>query len=93
MNKLNIIITVLTIACFNLIVTAQQVKKAESGVFVLKNGTIHTCLLYTSILPHPLQPWQNSGICTKMQQLQALMKKNLKACLQVVSPGQIMRRN
>ncbi|MFZ1497844.1 MAG: amidohydrolase, partial [Saprospiraceae bacterium] len=42
MNKLNIIITVLTIACFNLIVTAQQVKKAESGVFVLKNGTIHT---------------------------------------------------
>ncbi|MBK9567787.1 MAG: amidohydrolase family protein [Saprospiraceae bacterium] len=36
------IILVVQIAFSSLVVSAQQVKKAESGIFLLKNGTIHT---------------------------------------------------
>lgn len=42
MYRFNNIILVVQIACISLVVSAQQVKKAESGIFLLKNGTIHT---------------------------------------------------
>ena len=39
MNRHHLIVI---LAFFHFVISAQQVKKAESGIFILKNGTIHT---------------------------------------------------